>query len=543
MPVAPPASVQNKRYLVADGDTLSSIARRVQGSGANASAARLAEGIQALNPQIFGNGKGTTLKVGQSLLLPDTAIVRDNANAEPEPAQAAQPQAPQLPTAEAQRSAEQLAVAAIENQQLNKGLDDLKVQVQTLQEQLTGKDRQIIVLQTQLSEQKAAVPAPSAPIVAPAPVKAATPPVVEPQDDSWLSSLLPLAILVLLLLIGLAYSVRRNRRKQHSSGAVTAESPLIKPAQVEPSVFESPAATARIAPSEPSISASRPVIAAPKANAAPDALDGVSIYIAYGRFAEALGILRGALEKEPQRIDIRSKILELLAEQGDAVGFAREEQSALDNGVEPQVLADIRTRYPQLKPVETPTAAVIVPVIAAAALAAEPEPEPAQLDETAAAALNPVPGDEFQLNLDDLSMDADWDLVDPFDTPKNLLGKPEVEDASIEEDLSFSSNLSELPEVFEIQDDQFLSDFSEPEQVLQSNNDTLDDDFLNGFMDDSSEFDLLDLDEAPLSKINQAQVLIDDGDIDAARELLQQVMEEADEDHQQMARELLSGIS
>ncbi|RMP46491.1 LysM domain protein, partial [Pseudomonas amygdali pv. lachrymans] len=52
----------------------------------------------------------------------------------------------------------------------------------------------------------------------------------------------------------------------------------------------------------------------------------------------------------------------------------------------------------------------------AAYLQPDLEPEPAaQLDETAAAALNPQ--DEFQLNLDDLSMDADWDLVDPFDSP------------------------------------------------------------------------------------------------------------------------------
>jgi len=542
MPIAPPATSQDKRYAVASGDTLDSIARRVQGNGANASAARMADGIQALNPQAFANGKGSVLKVGQNLLLPDAAVVPSARNAAPAAVPAAPANAAALP-ADVQRSAEQLATAAVENQLLNKNLDDLKGQIAALQEQMTGKDRQIVGLQTQLSE-RATAPAPSAPVIAPLPVSTTPPVVVEPEEDSLLSSLmLPGAILVLLLLLALAYSVRRNRRKQqHPAGAIPADSPLIKPAQApETSVYDAPVMASRVVQPEISQNAPRPIAAAPKANAAPDALDGVSIYIAYGRFAEALGILRGALQRDPQRTDIRLKILELLAEQGDAPGFASEEQSALEHGVDPQTLAELRNRYPQLKPVEASAAPLIVPATVAAIPLAEPEP--AQLDETAAAALNPESGDEFQLNLDDLSMDAEWDLVDPFDSPKPLRGKPEVEEPVIEEDLAFSSNLTELPEVFEIQDDQFLSDFDDAEPIVQSNNDSLDDAFLDGFMDDSSEFDLLDMDEAPLSKINQAQVLIDDGDFESARELLLEVMEDADEEHQQMARELLTSIS
>lgn len=541
MPVAPPATTQDKRYSVASGDTLGSIARRVQGSGANASAARLAEGIQALNPQAFANGQGSALKVGQNLLLPDSAVVP--LSSAPVPGSTEQPKAAQQP-ADVQRNAEQLAAAAIDDQQLNKNLDDLRSQLLALQEQVTGKDRQIVVLQTQLSEKATDAPVVPVVVAASAPSSVSQPPVaVDSQEKSLLSSLLLPGAILLLLLLALAYSVRRNRRKQQLSSAVVADSPLIKPAQApDASVYEAPAAASRAGQPAP-VSVPRPAAIAPRANAAPDALDGVSIYIAYGRFAEALGILRGALERDPQRTDIRIRILELLAEQGDAAGFAGEEQHALENGVEPHTLADIRTRYPQLKPVEPPAAPLVAPVIAAALPITEPEPELAQLDETAAAALNPESGDEFQLNLDDLSMDADWDLVDPFESPKTLRGKSEVEEKPVEEDLTFSSNLTELPDVFEIQDDQFLSDFSEPEPIVQSNNDSLDDAFLDGFMDDSSEFDLLDLGEAPLSKINQAQVLIDDGDFGTARELLLEVMEDADEEHQQMARDLLTSIS
>jgi FimV-like protein len=299
------------------------------------------------------------------------------------------------------------------------------------------------------------------------------------------------------------------------------------------------------------------------AGAAPDALDGVSIYIAYGRFSEAIGILRNALEKQPEREDIRIRLLELLAEQGDSTGFAAEEQSALNHGVTPQAIQDVRERYPQLKTREALAASTALTAAAVGAVslaksgpefnaAAAPDPvseqeQPAitQLDETTAAALNPEPSDEFQLNLDELSMDADWDLVDPFDAPPartKPADRPEV-------DPGFSSDLNQLPEVFELSDEQFLSDFSdsdavEPIEVIApSAADDLSDDFLDSFMSDDSDFDLLDLEEPPLSQINQAQVLIDDGDIESAREILLQVIAESDEEHQRLARELLAGIS
>jgi FimV-like protein len=107
-------------------------------------------------------------------------------------------------------------------------------------------------------------------------------------------------------------------------------------------------------------------------------------------------------------------------------------------------------------------------------------------------------------------------------------------------------------------EEQFLSDFAEdetapemdvqfgpqaiPASVAQSDSDLLDDAFLDSFMTDDTEFDLMDLDEAPLSKINEAQVLIDEGDIDQARRLLQQVIDESDDGPQQTARDLLAGL-
>ncbi|QVE15642.1 MULTISPECIES: FimV/HubP family polar landmark protein [Pseudomonas] len=547
MPVAPPAAREGKRYTVAEGDTLNGIARQVQEPQGKVSASQLAEGIRALNPQTFASGANAALKVGQVLLLPDAAAVPTGA--------AAAPVAKTAPTdaqaVEAQRTADQLAAAAIESQQLNRAVEDLKVTTQELQAQLAGKDKQITALRTELAQVQTR-PAANPAVAPAAPVPVAAQPV---QSDSFISwPLLLGAVVIVLLLLAFAYSKRRHQARKDLEPIVAPEEPLIKPAQstILP-VFEVPT----IAEPQP-VAAPAPAIKAPVAprlaGAAPDALDGVSIYIAYGRFSEALGILRDALVKQPEREDIRIRMLELLAEQGDVAGFAREEEAALRHGVDAEKIQEIHARYPQMKVSEPPavTAAVIAAVSAPLILekSSQPEAPAAQLDETAAAALNPEQIDEFQLNLDDLSMDANWDLVDPFDAPptRSKAAAP-AEPAAPEVDPAFASNLTQLPEVFELPEDQFLSDYAEPEviepiEVIEpADSDALSDEFLDSFMDDDSEFDLLDLDEAPLTRINEAQVLIDEGDMEAAREILLQVIEESDEQHKQMARELLAGIS
>ncbi|MBX8568132.1 LysM peptidoglycan-binding domain-containing protein [Pseudomonas cichorii] len=548
MPVAPPAAREGKRYTVAEGDTLNGIARQVQDPKGKVSASQLAEGIRALNPQTFASGANAALKVGQVLLLPDAAAVPTGAAAAP----VAKTASTDAQAAEAQRTADQLAAAAIESQQLNRAVEDLKVTTQELQAQLAGKDKQITALRTELAQVQAR-PAANPAVAPAAPVPVAAQPV---QSDSFISwPLLLGAVVIVLLLLAFAYSKRRHQaRKKDLEPIVVPEEPLIKPAQstILP-VFEVPT----IAEPQP-VEAPAPVIKAPVsprlAGAAPDALDGVSIYIAYGRFSEALGILRDALVKQPEREDIRIRMLELLAEQSDVAGFAKEEEAALRHGVDAEKIQEIHARYPQMKVSEPPavTAAVIAAVAAPLILEkpSQPEAPAAQLDETTAAALNPEQIDEFQLNLDDLSMDANWDLVDPFDAPptRSKAATP-AEPAAPEVDPAFASNLTQLPEVFELPEDQFLSDYAEPEviepiEVIEpADSDALSDEFLDSFMDDDSEFDLLDLDETPLTRINEAQVLIDEGDTEAAREILLQVIEESDEQHKQMARELLAGIS
>jgi len=557
--VAPPPATQGKRYTVTRGDNLWTIAKRLNEAGSKASVNELSLGIRALNP---GSER---LTVGQSLLLPDVAVVPGSA-----PAAVAQaPTASAAPVVEAERSAEQLAAATLENQQLQKTVDDLQARLKSQDEQIASDQKHLGELEAQLAELKTKA---AAPVVSPAPVvpsAAPAPVVAEPSEGTNL--LLLAALAVLLLSLAAALIVRRRRR--------------LPEVAVEPApLFQEPPLVSRVIPTVvPSVPAPRvePVVESRRETSeVPDALEGVSIYIAYGRFSEASGILREAILKEPQRTDLRLRLMDVLAQQGDNAGYTVEEQHLLDTGFSESTLRDLRAKHPKLHTAPAPTAIAPVPApapivapapapvstpvaVAGAATLATPVLAAEWMNEESKAETEATPlDDEFQLNLDDLSMDSDWDLVSPFDNALTQRGKaePEPEPPTLSgSDPQFASNLNELPHVFEMPDEQFLSDFAEPESErpvetelsLPLADDTLDDEFLDGFMDDSQpldieplevDFDSLEREQASASKLEQAQTLINVGDLDHASQLLHELLREGDEPLKQTARTLLASI-
>ena len=402
--------------------------------------------------------------------------------------------------------AEQLAASILQNQQLQKTVDELSAKLKAQDEQAAGQKKQVSELQTRLAEIKQAPP------VTPVAVAPAAPVVVEEADSQW-PLIIGLLGLIALVLLGLF--VRRRQQR----GQVLAPEPAVLPSRHEPVVDRAAAAVE-----------SAPTPAQPpehhEETSAGDVLEGVGIYLAYGRYSEAAGLLRDALAKQPQRTDLAVQLLEVLGKQGDVRAYEAQENSLRDAGFDPQELQDMRARHPKLSAVPVPVS-VLVPAVATNIVAVKPESAPA---------------DEFQLNLDDLSMDANWDLVSPFETTKPANAPPKAAEPA------FASNLHVLPDVFEMPDEITLEEpESELEWVPEPDSQSLDDDFLDTFSDSGQSLELEPLNLEPArptnaGKLEQAQNCIDDGDLDSAIELLNELLKEGDEPLKQTARSLLAGI-
>ncbi|WP_166222533.1 FimV/HubP family polar landmark protein [Pseudomonas atagonensis] len=401
--------------------------------------------------------------------------------------------------------AEQLAASVLQNQQLQKSLDESNAKLQAQEVQIADGKKQISDLQTRLVEVQKAPPEPEVkPAAAQAPVVAP----VEAQDDglNW-----PVLGGLLLLLAALGGLFIHRRRQQQAQGV--APLPLL-PQRNESEVDEA--------------ETTEPV----RAHAAPehreepaagDVLEAVGIYLAYGRLGEAVGLLRDALHKEPERIDLGVQLLEVLGRQGDNAAYEQQESHLRELGVQAQELQDIRARHPKLQgqapKVQAAPVAGIAPVVVAAAA--------------------PVSEDDYELNLDELSMDSSWDLEDN----RSAAAEPPTEASA------FGSSLQVLPQDFELPQTATSED-TELEWIPEPDAQPLDNDFLDEFAEPPPSLALepLDLHAAELleaqgsGKLEQAQTCIDDGDIDSAIALLNELLKEGDEPLKQTARTLLAGI-
>ncbi|HLD68271.1 MAG TPA: FimV/HubP family polar landmark protein [Pseudomonas sp.] len=548
--VPPPPALDGRRYSVVRGDSLWAIAEGLRAGGSQVGVSELMQGIHALNPQAFVDNDIGRLKLGANLLLPDAAepAVATNRPAVPaaEAAREVPPEGVQRPEAvsvaeppdmlvldeaaesyasriaELQRQADDvLAARAEESLQLRKAIDGLQLQVQQLQVQMDSKDA--LLARLQAAPREGVVPAGRTP---------AEPAAVRGEQSSWLSGswmgglligTLLLLVLQFMVLLALLPRLRRNR----PGAAEGAPAPIMPAAQALTVVEAEP-----VAPMSPS--ARDTPARAPAAST--DALEGANIYIAYGRFSEAAGVLKAALVKEPERSDLRFRLLEVLAELGDPAGFIREQATLRESGFSEMRLEQLQARYPRLA---TAAPLVLDEVIGV------PE-ESRQL-----LASNELL-DDFQLNLDDLSLDAEWDNVSPFE-PGVASRKKAPEPQPPLNDPAFRSNLVELPEVLELDEQDYArGDFP------VSGGEIAGEEFSDAFSDliavdlrkqriprlaEENDLDHLAGDRGNLGKLNQALAYISQGNIENACDILNQVISEGDDQQKQEARELLARIA
>lgn len=420
------------------------------------------------------------------------------------------PPTPAAPANDAQ--AEQLAASVLLTKQLQKTLDEQNLRLQEQQLQIADGKKQIEDLQTRLAEVQRAPP-PAAVAAVPAAVSAP----VEATDDGLNWPLLG----GLIVLLGALAALFLRRRQQRSTAdgtplpllPVSAEDDVDEP-ELQQSVGSHAATDHRDEPG------------------AGDVLEAVGIYLAYGRLNEAAGLLRDALYKEPERIDLGLQLLEVLGRQGDSAAYEQQEEHLRALGVDDRTLVETRARHPKLAGA-APAAFAATPIAAELPLATA-----ATVSVPLASRLG-APEDDFELNLSELSMDSNWDLNDS----RTDSAAPPIDDPEL------GTSLSVLPVDFELPQ-AASGEEAELEWIPEPDAQPLDDDFLNAFGDPepSPALEPLDL-QLPESseteaagKLEQAQTCIDDGDIDSAIALLNELLKEGDEPLRQTARTLLAGI-
>ena len=427
---------------------------------------------------------------------------------------------------------ESLDTTRRDNEELKSRMADLQSQLDKLQRLIELKNNQLAKMQAEGSAAapaaNAAVPAITAELAAtppatpaeaaPTPESAIAPPVDTPaetpvvapkpvvDDDKTFNELLtnPIllgligggAVVLLLLLLLLA---RRRKAQQEAekhlrmARALAEEQEFSAEQDLPESSFEGlevPAASVKLntpAPAPAPAAVVAPVVmaepiaaplVAPAAERSDDVLDKAQSHINAGRLNQAAALLEEGVSLEPQRSDLRLKLMEVYGQQGDRDAFVAQERQLVANGDNFAKVEELKKRFPAM-------AVVAVAGLAAAAVAAELDAQYVKdllLDEPEAPASEPAPVADDLDSAFDLSLD-DLDNITPVEPAPVVEPEAPVEldEFPADDDLSFESVLQQQTEIKDNLDD--LSDFdldldlgAEPAPAPAT--DLADDDFL-----------------------------------------------------------------
>ncbi|MDR9862601.1 MULTISPECIES: FimV/HubP family polar landmark protein [Pseudomonas] len=406
---------------------------------------------------------------------------------------------------------ESLDTTRRDNEELKSRMSDLQSQLDKLQKLIELKNNQLAKMQAEgagaapagnpaaapvpaITAELAATPpatpadaastspTPESAIAPPAETPAETP-VVEPKpvvdDEKTFNELLtnPIlmglvgggAVVLLLLLLLLA---RRRKAQQEAEKHVRMARALAEDQDLPESSFEgleTPAASVKLNTPAPApvaavvapIVMAEPIAAplvAPAAERSDDVLDKAQSHINAGRLNQAAALLEEGVSLEPQRSDLRLKLMEVYGQQGDRDAFVGQERQLVANGDNFAKVEELKSRFPAM-------AVAVASGLAAAAVAAELDAQYVKdllLDEPEEPATTPAEDDldsAFDLSLDDLDNITPVEpapVVEP-EAPIELGAPVELDEFPADDDLSFESVLQQQTEIKENLDD--LSDF------------------------------------------------------------------------------------
>ncbi|MCK3851589.1 FimV/HubP family polar landmark protein [Pseudomonas sp. W2Jun17] len=327
-----------------------------------------------------------------------------------------------------------------------------------------------------------------------------------------------------------------------------------------------------------------------------DALAQAQSHIDRGHLNQAADVLEQAIKHEPKRSDLRLKLMEVYGLQNDKDGFVTQERQLVANGENHAQVEQLKSRFPAMAVL----AAGVSAAVAAAALDAQYVKD--LLDDKPAA---PEPADtfdnDFDLSLDELEAASPAEIARDQQTFEALLqqqteAKADAQDLSdfdldlqldppaSKSDDDFFSGLEEqmkdvppvepptltpaaldefeLPEDFDLsladeptapaaKPDAFASELDDVNAELDRLSQSLEhppieptftaeDAALGG--DDEPDFDFLSGTDEVATKLDLAQAYIDMGDADGAKDILDEVLVEGNEDQRGEAKEMLGRI-
>ncbi|MBA1202177.1 LysM peptidoglycan-binding domain-containing protein [Pseudomonas capeferrum] len=386
---------------------------------------------------------------------------------------------------------ESLDTTRRDNEELKSRLADLQSQLDKLQRLIELKNDQLARLQAQDPDAAVAAtlpgepaigqPLPAAPlataepVIDPAPAAvdtapqdaAQTPPVIVPdaapadvgaaQEKSVLDELLGSPLLLwliagstfLVLLLLLLILARKRKAQQEAEKHLRMARALAEEGEPDLSLdvplggfdeLDTPSTSVKLSPAVVAASAAAAVAAeraqAPAPVVAPPVVQDDSekvlleaeIAIAQGRYNHAAELLEPAVAAEPQRSDLRLKLMEVNALQGDRDSFTAQERQLQANGANATEVAALKERFPAML-------GVAAAGVGAAALAAELDEQYVQklLDEQ-----------QEQLAADESSAEPVDDPFDALDFPSDF-ASPQDDELEGAFDLSLADNAQVEP--------------------------------------------------------------------------------------------------
>jgi pilus assembly protein FimV len=222
-----------------------------------------------------------------------------------------------------------------------------------------------------------------------------------------------------------------------------------------------------------------------------DPMTEADVFIAYGRVQQAEDVIKGALQKDPENLDLKVKLMEVYHAAGNAAAFDTHAEG-------------FRRQVDQDDPLW----------MKVAAMGYELSPE------------NPA----YKIAADASKTDTDVDFDMDLSGMEEIDQAPESE-ATVDEDLGLDyverdQAANELPEKMDF-------NLDEREQVEMQPH-TADEDALEGILDSADEVS---------TKLDLARAYIDMGDPDSARNILEEVLEEGTSDQKHEAEDLVSQLA